>query len=67
MTVARNRLDTELVRRGLATSRTQAREFIESRRVQIAKVVAAKPATQVETSGKETTMSPAGLTNFWAH
>ena len=50
MTVARNRLDTELVRRGLATSRTQAREFIESRRVQIAKVVAAKPATQVETS-----------------
>ena len=48
--MARNRLDTELVRRGLATSRTQAQEFIQSGRVRVAKMTASKPATQVETS-----------------
>ena len=41
------RLDTELVRRGLARSREQAVELIAAGRVLVAGQVAAKPATQV--------------------
>ena len=41
------RLDTELVRRGLARSREQAAELIAAGRVLVAGQTAAKPATQV--------------------
>lgn len=47
---ARRRLDAELVRRGLARSREQAVELIAAGRVTIGGQVAAKAATQVETS-----------------
>ena len=46
----RRRLDAELVRRGLARSREQAGELIAAGRVSIGGRVAAKAATQVETS-----------------
>lgn len=48
--MARRRLDAELVRRGVVTSREQARSAIESGRVSVAGVTASKPATQVEES-----------------
>lgn len=49
MTVSRrNRLDAELVRRGLARSRRQAAELVAAGRVRVGGQVAAKPATQVE-------------------
>jgi 23S rRNA (cytidine1920-2'-O)/16S rRNA (cytidine1409-2'-O)-methyltransferase len=44
----RSRLDVELVRRGLARSREQARELVEGGRVKVAGLVAEKPATQVD-------------------
>lgn len=47
---ARRRLDSELVRRGLARSREQAVELVTAGRVTIAGQVAVKAATQVETS-----------------
>ena len=46
--MARRRLDAELVHRGLARSREQARELVGAGRVALNGVVAAKPATQVE-------------------
>jgi len=46
--VARRRLDSELVHRGFARSREQARGLVESGRVRLAGVVATKPATQVD-------------------
>jgi 23S rRNA (cytidine1920-2'-O)/16S rRNA (cytidine1409-2'-O)-methyltransferase len=45
--VGRRRLDAELVRRGLASSRTRAVEAIEAGRVTVAGSVAANPARQV--------------------
>jgi 23S rRNA (cytidine1920-2'-O)/16S rRNA (cytidine1409-2'-O)-methyltransferase len=45
----RLRLDTELVRRGLATSRAHASELVAAGRVKVAGAVATKPATQVTT------------------
>lgn len=45
----RLRLDAELVRRGLARSRAHAAELIDAGRVQVAGVVARKPATAVGT------------------
>src|SRR5690606_9731396 len=45
----RVRLDSELVRRGLARSREQAGRLIEAGRVRVGGRVAAKAATQVET------------------
>lgn len=48
MAQARRRLDAELVHRGLARSREQARELVESGRVLVGGVVATKPATQVD-------------------
>ena len=44
----RRRLDTELVRRGLARSRQQAGELVDTGRVLVAGRTAAKPATQVD-------------------
>ena len=44
----RRRLDTELVRRGLARSRQQAGELVGTGRVLVAGRTAAKPATQVD-------------------
>lgn len=44
----RRRLDAELVHRGLARSREQARALVEDGRVLLGGVVAAKPATQVD-------------------
>jgi len=46
--VARRRLDAELVHRGLARSREQARALVEDGRVLLGGVVATKPATQVD-------------------
>jgi 23S rRNA (cytidine1920-2'-O)/16S rRNA (cytidine1409-2'-O)-methyltransferase len=45
--IARRRLDSELVRRGLATSRTEAAHLIDARRVLVNGAVADKPARQV--------------------
>ena len=47
MTATRARLDTELVRRGLARSREQAGELVAAGLVAVAGQRAAKPATQV--------------------
>ncbi|MFT4086596.1 MAG: TlyA family RNA methyltransferase [Gordonia sp. (in: high G+C Gram-positive bacteria)] len=44
---ARARLDAELVRRGLARSREQARELIDGGKVKVNGTVATKPATNV--------------------
>ena len=46
----RRRLDAELVRRGLARSRQQAQELIADGLVRVNKVVAGKPASQVDDS-----------------
>ncbi len=46
--MTRQRLDSELVRRGEARSREQARELVEAGRVKVNGAVAMKPATQVE-------------------
>jgi 23S rRNA (cytidine1920-2'-O)/16S rRNA (cytidine1409-2'-O)-methyltransferase len=48
--MTRRRLDAELVRRRLVTSREQAQELIAQRRVTVGGVVAAKAATQVDDS-----------------
>ncbi|GAA4633253.1 hemolysin [Actinoallomurus vinaceus] len=47
---ARRRLDSELVRRGLARSREHAVDLVTEGRVTVAGSTASKPATQVETS-----------------
>ena len=44
----KTRLDAELVRRGLARSREQAADLIESRQVLVGGIPASKPATQVD-------------------
>jgi 23S rRNA (cytidine1920-2'-O)/16S rRNA (cytidine1409-2'-O)-methyltransferase len=44
----RQRLDAELVRRGLARSRDQARELVATGRVTVGGTPASKPATQVD-------------------
>ena len=46
--MTRRRLDAELVRRGLARSREQARTLVEAGRVRVHGAVAIKPATMVE-------------------
>jgi 23S rRNA (cytidine1920-2'-O)/16S rRNA (cytidine1409-2'-O)-methyltransferase len=46
----KSRLDTELVRRGLARSREHAHELVDSGRVRIAGLVATKSATGVDAS-----------------
>lgn len=47
---AKSRLDTELVRRGLARSREHAQELVDSGRVRVAGLVATKHATGVDVS-----------------
>ena len=47
MTAPRSRLDAELVRRDLASSREQAGELVAAGRVAVAGQRASKPATQV--------------------
>ncbi|MEB8336751.1 TlyA family RNA methyltransferase [Streptomyces endophyticus] len=47
--VARRRLDAELVNRKLARSREHASQLIAAGRVSVSKIVATKPATQVDT------------------
>jgi 23S rRNA (cytidine1920-2'-O)/16S rRNA (cytidine1409-2'-O)-methyltransferase len=46
--VTRRRLDAELVRRGLVSTRTEAREAVSSGLVTVGGVIALKPATLVE-------------------
>lgn len=46
--MVRERLDTELVRRGLATSREQAQALISAGQVRVGGVIASKAATRVE-------------------
>lgn len=46
--MTRRRLDAELVRRGLARSREQSRELIETGRVRAAGMLSLKPSTQVD-------------------
>ena len=46
--MTRRRLDVELVRRGLAKSREQARDLVESGRVRVQGAAAVKPATMVD-------------------
>lgn len=48
MAQVRGRLDSELVRRGLARSRGEAAELVASRRVSVSGAIAHKVATQVE-------------------
>ena len=48
MTPRRRRLDTEMVRRGLAGSRSEAQRLIEGRRVTVAGSPAAKPSRLVD-------------------
>ena len=47
MTARRRRLDTEIVRRGMASSRAEAQRLIESRRVTVGGSPAAKPSRLV--------------------
>ncbi|HEX6469598.1 MAG TPA: TlyA family RNA methyltransferase [Streptosporangiaceae bacterium] len=58
--VSRRRLDTELVRRGLARSRDQAVELIDAGRVRVGGRPAAKAATQVETAAPIVVSAPDG-------
>jgi 23S rRNA (cytidine1920-2'-O)/16S rRNA (cytidine1409-2'-O)-methyltransferase len=58
--VSRTRLDTELVRRGLARSREQAAELIAAGRVAVGGQAAAKAATQVGRDAAITIADPAG-------
>jgi 23S rRNA (cytidine1920-2'-O)/16S rRNA (cytidine1409-2'-O)-methyltransferase len=58
------RLDTELVRRGLAPSRTQAAELIAAGRVQVRGVGASKPATLVGAGEAIRVVDPDGENDF---
>ncbi len=60
MTTPRARLDTELVRRGLARSREQAGELVAAGLVAVAGRQAAKPATQVARDAPITVAEPDG-------
>ncbi|MDH2430299.1 TlyA family RNA methyltransferase [Sphaerisporangium sp. TRM90804] len=55
----RMRLDTELVRRGLARSREHAADLITGGRVSVGGRTAAKPATQVDTASAIVVAEPA--------
>lgn len=58
--MTRRRLDAELVRRGLARSREQARALVEQGRVRVGGVTAAKPATMVDDAAAITVADDAG-------
>ena len=55
----RRRLDAELVRRGIARSREQARELIDAGVVQVGGQTASKPATQVDAAAAITVVESA--------
>jgi 23S rRNA (cytidine1920-2'-O)/16S rRNA (cytidine1409-2'-O)-methyltransferase len=61
---SRARLDTELVRRGLARSREQAAGLIADGRVLVAGQAAAKPATQVGRDAAIAVRDPAGEPDY---
>jgi 23S rRNA (cytidine1920-2'-O)/16S rRNA (cytidine1409-2'-O)-methyltransferase len=61
---SRARLDTELVRRGLARSREQAAGLIADGRVLVAGQTAAKPATQVGRDAAIAVRDPAGEPDY---
>jgi 23S rRNA (cytidine1920-2'-O)/16S rRNA (cytidine1409-2'-O)-methyltransferase len=56
--VTRRRLDAELVRRGLARSRQQAGELIEAGHVQVNRMTATKPSTQVDAAASVRLTAP---------
>jgi 23S rRNA (cytidine1920-2'-O)/16S rRNA (cytidine1409-2'-O)-methyltransferase len=58
------RLDTELVRRGLARSREQAADLIDAGRVAVAGQAAAKAATQVGQDAAITVAEPGGAPEY---
>ncbi len=58
------RLDTELVRRGLARSREQAADLIAAGRVAVAGQTAAKPATQVGKDAAIAVAEPRGAPDY---
>jgi 23S rRNA (cytidine1920-2'-O)/16S rRNA (cytidine1409-2'-O)-methyltransferase len=58
------RLDTELVRRGLARSREQAADLIAAGRVAVAGQTAAKPATQVGQDAAIAVAGPRGAPDY---
>ena len=60
----RMRLDTELVRRGLARSREQAADLITAGRVAVSGQTAAKPATQVGLDAAIAVRDPAGEPDY---
>ncbi|MGD0683828.1 MAG: TlyA family RNA methyltransferase [Streptosporangiaceae bacterium] len=60
----RMRLDTELVRRGLARSREQAADLITAGRVAVSGHTAAKPATQVDLDAAITVRDLAGQPDY---
>ena len=56
--MALDRLDTEVVRRGLARSREHARELITAGHVHVQGVIAQKPATRVDRGAAITVQTP---------
>jgi 23S rRNA (cytidine1920-2'-O)/16S rRNA (cytidine1409-2'-O)-methyltransferase len=62
----RQRLDAELVRRGLARSRQQAAELVAAGRVEVGGGLPAKPATQVEAGAAIVVRPDAGDGPAWA-
>ncbi|WP_218123768.1 TlyA family RNA methyltransferase [Quadrisphaera sp. DSM 44207] len=65
MAVRRQRLDAELVRRGLARSRQHAGELVAAGRVSVGGAPAAKPATQVDL-GAAIVVAPDDAGPVWA-
>ena len=57
--MTRRRLDAELVRRGLATSRAAAKEAVEAGTVRVAGAVAARPTTMVSADAAIDLVGPA--------
>lgn len=62
--VRRQRLDTELVRRGLARSRVQAGDLISAGRVKVSGLVAHKAATQVDHAAPVVVTDPVGEPDY---
>jgi 23S rRNA (cytidine1920-2'-O)/16S rRNA (cytidine1409-2'-O)-methyltransferase len=57
---AKPRLDTELVRRGLARSRRHAQELVEAGRVSVGGITATKPASGVDPTASVRVVEPIG-------
>jgi 23S rRNA (cytidine1920-2'-O)/16S rRNA (cytidine1409-2'-O)-methyltransferase len=62
--MALDRLDTEVVRRGLARSREHARELITAGHVHVQGVIAQKPATRVDRGAAITVHAPSTQTKY---